>query len=289
MRRILTLSVLCLTIIGCVDRTISHLTSPASVSNLTIPAEGDPTYYSSTVNTTYYGGYPGYDNPDAARSAVFTEEFIWSSASSFWDIRESFSSSYGPFGAESADERGVSQAVRTRADLIAYDRTGQVIYRPDTTFALNSAPPDASEAILVQPSMSSSIDRSPSEAGKSSNVPPITPVQQALDGRIVTPEAAARALAQLRKTATQMSSNADKTDFEIRRGANRCLLTFATAYGAVTHARVEDANGTVAETDYQYSAVPGGFVLTEERETIHLPGAPKPLTIIRKYSDGSIR
>lgn len=289
MRRVLILAVLSISIAGCADRTVERLTSPTVVKNLEIPTDGDPTYYSTNVNTTYYGGYSGYDNPDAARSAVYTEEFIWSSSSNFWDIQESFSPNYGPFGAESAGERGVSRTVRTRSDLVAYNRSGQVIYQPNTSLALNSAPPDASASIMIQPTVPISMNQSVSGAANSSKVPENVPGREALDSRVVTPAAAARALAQLRKTATEISSGPDKMDFEIRRGDSRSLLTFTRAYGAVTRARVEDADGTIAETDYQYSPVRGGFVLTGERTTIRLPNVTQPLVIDRKYSDTSIR
>ena len=289
MRQILTLALLSVAVVACTDGNPDRITSPTAVGNLQPPGDGDPTYYSSNVNTTYYGGYPGYDNPDATRSAVFTEEFVWSGSTSFWDIRESFSPNYGPFGAESPSEPGVNQAVRTRADLVAYDRSGQQLYQPDTTLPLSDAPPDAPATMMVQPMMSRSSSGLAPRATGTTNVPQNLPGRNALDGRFVTPAGAARVLAQLRKTATELSHGPDKIDFEIRRGNSRSVMTYSPGYGAVTHSRVEDADGTTADTDYQFSRVPGGFVLTEERTTIHLANAPKPLSIVRKYSEPSLR
>lgn len=285
----LALAMLSAALVGCADRAVERVTSPGAVGNFEIPGEGDPTYYSANVNTTYYGGYPGYDNPNAARSAVYTEEFIWSSSSSFWDIRESFSSQHGPFGAEDPSEPGVGQALLTSSDLVAYNRAGQMINQPDTTLPLTPAPPDAGGTMMVPPTMGKMAGRQASNAASASRIPENAPGRDALDGRVVTPAAAARTLAKLRKTAKEVSSGPGKIDFEIRRGSNRSLLTFSTEHGAVTHTRVEDADGTTAETDHKYTPVPGGFVLTEEQTTVHLANAPQPIILVRKYSDTSIR
>lgn len=272
---------------ACAERTTEPFRSPESGANrLIAPADGEATYYSSGVNTTYYGGYSGYDNPDATRTAVYTEELLWSSSTNFWDIRETFSPEHGPFGAEASGEPGVSQALRTRTDLVAYDRAGQQIYQPDTTLALTSAPsanllPAVPPRLAGMPSSSSS--------GPPLATPQAIPGRAALDRRLITPAAAARTLAQLRSTAEEIAGQGGNIRFQILRGNTRVLLTFAPAYGAVTNSRVEDAQGMVAETDYRYAAISGGFVLVEERSTVRLANSSRPLSIVRKYSGHSVR
>ena len=180
----------------------------------------------------------------------------------------------------------MSQALRTRYDAYLYDRGGQIIYQPDATYPLSSAPPDAAGNVMVQPMMAGLADRPALSVARS---PENVPGREALDARVVTPAAAARSLARLRSTAVEVSSNPDKIVFEIRRGNGRSLLTFTPAFGTVTHARVEDPDGTIAETDYEYSAARGGFVLTQERTTIQHANASQPLSIVRKYTNTSIR
>jgi hypothetical protein len=289
MRRFFTLAWAPIAVAACADHPVNHIASPVAVNNFQIPADGDPTYYSSQVNTTYYGGYAGYDNPNAARTTVYTQEYVWSSSSSFWDVRESFSPSYGPFGAEASTEPGVSQSVRTRSDLVAYDRAGQPISQPDTTKSLSSAPADAPATIMVQPMMTGFAGTTASKAVNPPGTLTNPPGRNALDAKLVTPAAAARVLAQLRKSATELPRSDEATDFEIRRAKGRSVLTYSHRYGAVTHTRAEGADGTVADTDYEYSAVPGGFILTEERTTVRLPNATQPLSIVRKYTEPSVR
>ncbi|CAN5721541.1 hypothetical protein BH23GEM1_BH23GEM1_07010 [soil metagenome] len=287
MSKTLALALLCAIIAtACAERTTEPLRSPGGANRLIAPEDGEATYYSSGVNTTYYGGYSGYDNPDAARTAVYTEELIWSSSTNFWDIRETFSSEYGPFGAEASGEPGVSQALRTRSDLVAYDRAGQLISQPDTTLALTSAP--SANLLPAVPPRLASIPSSNSN-GLPPGAPQAIPGRAALDRRVITPAAAARTLAQLRNTAEEIVGQGGNIRFQIQRGNTRVLLTFTPAFGAVTKTRVEEAGGTVAETDYSYTAIPGGFVLTEERTTIHLMNAAQPLIFVRKYSGLSIR
>lgn len=192
---------LCFFAAGCDDGLgdpVSAIT-PTPPARLVIPEDGEPQYYSSGVNATYYGGYDGYDNPDAARTAVYTEELTWSSGTGFWDIRDTFSSQYGPFGAEDPAEPGVSQVLRTRSDISWYDRAGQLISQPDTTLALSSQVPGSPSLSRIPVDfVRSSASQIPSASG--SVAAPMFSRQGGVDRHLVTPAAARRTLDELMRT-----------------------------------------------------------------------------------------
>lgn len=258
-----------------------------AVASLIVPADGQPTYYSSGVNTTYYGGYSGYDNPNAARTAVYTEELIWSAATGFWDIRDSFSPEYGPFGAESTSEPGVSQVLRTRYEITAHDRAGQLMPQPDTTLALDAQPMDSPN--LARAPMDLSLKSSSGmPVGMGSYAPSTFTGRSGVDRRLVTPAAAARTLDELRRSARQVGVDGKRLTFEIARGGTRVTLTFDGEIGAVTRIASTYPNSTTSDTEYSYTQVPGAFVLTQELTRIHTPGS-QPLTVSRRYSNQQAR
>lgn len=280
---------LCFFVVGCDNGAADPISAftPTPAARLVIPADGEPTYYSSEVNATYYGGYDGYDNPDAARTAVYTEELTWSSGTGFWDIRDTFSPQYGPFGAEDLAEPGVSQVLRTRNDISSYDRAGQLISQPDTTLALSS-----------QVSGSPSLSRVPMDFGRSSATqipgasgsvaaPPFSG-QAGVDRHLVTPAAARRTFNELMRTAKKTGVNGSLVTFEIARGEMRVNLRFDSAIGAVTRIVATSPDGATSDIEYSYTEIPGAFVLTQELTVIRTPG-DEPIRILRRYSNQQTR
>ncbi|MEO7647876.1 MAG: hypothetical protein ABIV11_06520 [Gemmatimonadaceae bacterium] len=239
--------------------------------------------------TNYYGDYDGFASPNAARSAEYTEEFIWSSASQFWDIRQSYVAGRQPIGPGEYTDDDVGQVLLRKSDIQAYDRSGVPITQPDTTFPLEATGEQGAtyNRQPTTPMMLPSLSRAATAVAISS-IPPQRRKQTLGDRRMVTAAAAIRNLDDLATSATEIGRSAAGRLFEIKRGDFLLRLTFDDRVGAVTRTVSTDSRGVVAESEFFFRRDGAVFVLDEERTSVKHPGG-RTERIVRRYSNHTVR
>jgi hypothetical protein len=213
------------------------------------------------VQLTFYGGYEGFYQPDAARERSYLQTRT-DQGGGFWSTQQDFSTAQAPMGVAGVMDVGTA-SFSSPGSMTLQLRDGGILVPPDTATAraeMRLAPDEASATGTWEPT--SPIPVAPLRAAGS------TSHAGTADRVIVTPQARDRAIAQLSRDYTELSAPTGLRRFEKSVGTERLVVDVSTTSGAVVREELWKEGSRRVETVRRYRTVNGTDVLSLQTTTI---------------------
>ena len=221
-----------------------------------------PTTTQAQVQLTFYGGYDGFNQPDAARTRSYLQTRT-DQGGGFWSTQHDFSSAQAPMGVAGVMDVG-SASFSAPGSMTLQLRSGGTLVPPDTAAAraeMRLAPDEASATGTWEPMSPMPVAPALSAAAKRSYA-------GTADRLTVTPEARDRALVQLSRDYTELNAPAGLRRFEKSVGTERLVVDVNATSGTVLREELWQSGSRRVETVRQYRTVGGMEVLSLQTTTI---------------------
>ena len=203
---------------------------PVTTDDNGLPPTPPPmfTTMQSQVQLTFYGGYDGFNRPDAARSRSY-QQTLTDQGGGFWSTEHAFPVAQAPMGVTGAIDVGTS-TFSAPGSMTLQLRSGGTLVPPDTAAAkaeMRLAPDEATATGTWEP-------MTPIPSGAA--LPAMSKSQGAAyssDRVLVTPAARSRTLALLSRDYTELNAPSGLRRFEKSVGSERLVLEVNATSGAV--------------------------------------------------------
>lgn len=226
------------------------------------PPPSMATTMQAQVQLTFYGGYDGFNQPDAARTRSYLQTRT-DQGGGFWSTQQDFSTAQAPMGVAGAMDVGTA-SFSSPGSMTLQLRGGGTLVPPDTATAraeMRLAPDEASATGTWEP-------MAPSPVAPAFSATKAKLQAGSADRVIVTPQARTRTLAQLSRDYTELSAPTGLRRFEKSVGAERLIVDVSTTSGAVVREELWKEGSRRMETVRRYRTVNGTDVLALQTTTI---------------------